>query len=83
MFLHVRCQLFSMGLLQCFNCLIVSLEISELLFVVLDPSVKSALQLLDLTFEVTNFTLVFGFQRLLLSQQSFLVLHELLLAFPL
>ena len=58
MFLNVGIDFLGMSLFQGFDSLIISLKVSQLLFVFLHASVKAALELLHLALKVTNGRLV-------------------------
>lgn len=77
----MRGQLLRMCLFQSLNGLVVSLELSQLLLVLLHASVKTGLHLLDLTLVVGELGLVILVQLLLLRQQALLILLELFKAF--
>ena len=78
MLLHVGCKLFSVGLFKSIDRLVVGLELCQLFFVFLHAPVESAFEFFNLTSEVGNLVLVCFVELLLLRQQSFLVLLELL-----
>ena len=67
-----------MGLFKSIDCLVVGLELCQLFFVFLHAPVESAFEFFNLTSEVGNLVLVGLVELLLLRQQSFLVLLELL-----
>lgn len=79
--LDVRGDLFRMRLPQSFDSLVVRLELAKLLSVLVDSTIEASFQLGYLTAKVYNLGLVVGLQGLLLREQAFLVLHELVLAF--
>ena len=58
MLLNMRSEFFSVGLFESLDSFIVGLELLQLLFVFLDSSVETCLELLYLTFEVGALGLV-------------------------
>ena len=81
--LDVGSNLFRMGLLQGFDCFVVSLELCKLPFVFLHALVKPTLQLFNLAAELAHLRPMLFFDGLLFTQQALLVLLELLQTFPL
>jgi len=58
MLLDMRSEFFCVGLFESLDSFIVGLELLQLLFVFLDTSVETCLELLNLTFEVGALGLV-------------------------
>ena len=79
--LHVGRKLLRVGFLKSVDGLIVRLELCQLFFVFLHAPVESTFEFFNLTSEVGNLGLVVLIELLLLRQQSFLILLELLKAF--
>ena len=78
MLLHVGCKLFRVGFLESLDCLVIGLELCQLLFVFLHAPVESTFELFNLTSEVGNLGLMGLVELLLLRQQPLLVLLKLL-----
>ena len=67
-----------MCLFQGFNSLVISLELLQLLLVLLNTPVKASLNFFKLTFEICDRRLVLLLYLLLFGQQTFLIFLELL-----
>lgn len=78
MLLNMRSEFFSVGLFESLDSFIVGLELLQLLFVFLDSSVETCLELLYLTFEVGALGLVILVLLLFFGEEALLVLLELL-----